>query len=1090
MIRDLSAPAGRLEFRTGIALDELGRFFRGAAPLGGRANVNGTVEFEDTRHYRLDGKLAARDVSVRQDGRTVRGLSAGGNLTAVPGRVELSGLQVNGLGGSFTGTARLEDARRLSVEGRASNLEVSELLTAAGAQTQPWNGRVSGPVSIRGDLRRPGLGLEARAKLAIVPGPGALPVTGNLDLDYSAGRGTLVLGASSLALPHTRADVTGSLGREIRIRIVSTDLNDILPVLAMVSPQAPKTLPVALRNGTASFTGTVTGTIAAPVIAGRLVVTNLEVEGRVFDRLQTDVSLSSAQAALSGGQLARGPMQASFDGTLAMVNFRPQPASPLSARASLSGGDLADLMAIAGQRGDFAGTTQAALTAGGTWGDPRASGEVTVRGGRLFGEAFDRIQAKAGYSGRVISVDPLEVESGSARLVLTARYDHAPGDMGSGRFSFRLAGNRVDLATFPPVQARWPGLAGSLELKADGSADLRRRGGQPQVLFSTLNANLAARGLLLNRQPFGNLTLTAETRGGAVAFHLMSDFAKSAIRGDGTWRLSGDYPLQAEVVFKSVWLSAVRQWLSSTPGAALPFDASAEGRLTISGPVLEREKMRASAEITRFEAGPLERNVPGTLQRVVIRNDGPVKVAVEGSTLRIERARLTGPQTEITASGKVSLAEKSPLDVRITGNTQLDVVQDFARDVYAAGAVTLNTTIRGTLAKPSITGRIDLKEASLNIPDIPNGISNATGSVRFDGAQAIIENITAETGGGKLILSGFVAYGTGELVFRILAKAEEVRVRYPEGVSTTSNVELTWTGTSLRSTLTGTVTILRAGFNPSSDLGSILAQTTQPVRTPASRGGLLDGIRFDVQIQSAPNLQFQSALARDIQAGASLRLRGSFTNPALLGRINITQGEVTFFGTRYDIQQGSIAFYNPVRVEPVLNIDLETKARGITVILNVSGPVTRLNLTHRSDPPLPFSEVVALLATGRAPTSDPGLAARETAQAQNWQQMGASALLGSAIATPVAGRLQRLFGVSRLKIDPSFSGVENNPQARLTLEQQITRDITFTYITNLARSNYQVVRVEWSFSREWSVIALREENGLFGIDFLYKKRFK
>jgi translocation and assembly module TamB len=90
----------------------------------------------------------------------------------------------------------------------------------------------------------------------------------------------------------------------------------------------------------------------------------------------------------------------------------------------------------------------------------------------------------------------------------------------------------------------------------------------------------------------------------------------------------------------------------------------------------------------------------------------------------------------------------------------------------------------------------------------------------------------------------------------------------------------------------------------------------------------------------------------------------------------------------------------------------------------------------------------------------------------------------------VAGRLQRFFGVSKLRIDPTFSGVESNPQARLTLEQQVTPELTFTYITNVTSSNPQVVRVEWAFSRQWSVVALREENGLFGVDFFYKRRFK
>jgi translocation and assembly module TamB len=219
-------------------------------------------------------------------------------------------------------------------------------------------------------------------------------------------------------------------------------------------------------------------------------------------------------------------------------------------------------------------------------------------------------------------------------------------------------------------------------------------------------------------------------------------------------------------------------------------------------------------------------------------------------------------------------------------------------------------------------------------------------------------------------------------------------------------------------------------------------------------------------------------------------MRGTFSNPALLGRVNITQGQLVFFGTKYSINQGSISFYNPVRVEPVLNIDLETKARGVEVTLNVSGPLNKLNLTPRSDPPLQFNEIVALLATGQAPTSDPAQLAQQTGSPQPWQQAGASALLGQAIASPVAGRLQRFFGVSRLRIDPTLPGVEYNPQARITVEQQVTPDITFTYITVVTSSNPQVVSVEWDLSRQWSAVAVREENGLFGLDFFYRRRFK
>ena len=75
-------------------------------------------------------------------------------------------------------------------------------------------------------------------------------------------------------------------------------------------------------------------------------------------------------------------------------------------------------------------------------------------------------------------------------------------------------------------------------------------------------------------------------------------------------------------------------------------------------------------------------------------------------------------------------------------------------------------------------------------------------------------------------------------------------------------------------------------------------------------------MNFDVQVQTAPDIQFQSALTQDLQVEASLRLRGNPTNPGIVGRINITQGQLVLFGTRYNINQGSVAFYNPLEDRP------------------------------------------------------------------------------------------------------------------------------------------------------------------------------
>jgi translocation and assembly module TamB len=479
----------------------------------------------------------------------------------------------------------------------------------------------------------------------------------------------------------------------------------------------------------------------------------------------------------------------------------------------------------------------------------------------------------------------------------------------------------------------------------------------------------------------------------------------------------------------------------------------------------------------------------GLGESAAMHNSGPIAVSYANSAATIESFRLVGKNTDFRIGGRYSLTDASPMNLVAEGRVDLGILREWNSDFVGAGAITAAAVVRGTLASPQVGGRVEFQNASFNIADVPNGISNANGVIAFSGNRASIQSFSGETGGGKVRLSGFATYENGESIFRLHANLEQVRLRYPEGVSTVADANLNLSGTLERSMLSGTVTILRSGFNPQSDFSSLIAQSAEPVQTPAARTGFLGGLNFDVQINTSPNVQVRSSLTQDLEVAGSLHLRGTASNPALLGRITVSQGQVVFFGTRYDVSQGSISFFNPLSVEPILNIDLETKARGIDITLNISGPLNKLTLAPRSDPPLEFNEIVALLATGRTPTSDPALLSQQSTAPQSWQQTGASALLGQAIASPVTGRLQRFFGVSRLRIDPSLPGLEYTPQARLTLEQQVTSDITFTYITDVTSSNPQIVSVEWAFSKKWSAVAQREENGMIGMDIFFKKRF-
>jgi translocation and assembly module TamB len=295
-------------------------------------------------------------------------------------------------------------------------------------------------------------------------------------------------------------------------------------------------------------------------------------------------------------------------------------------------------------------------------------------------------------------------------------------------------------------------------------------------------------------------------------------------------------------------------------------------------------------------------------------------------------------------------------------------------------------------------------------------------------------------------------------------------------------------GTSENSVLSGNVTVTRAGFNPRTDVGALLASSAAPVSSTPNE--YLRGIQFDVRVTSSRNLEVQTALTHNLQADATLRLRGTPDRPIVLGNVSVSSGEIEFFGTKYSISRGDFNFYNPAKIEPNIDLALETRVRGIIVDITFTGPLNKLNFSYRSDPPLQTNEIISLLAVGRAPTEYGGVATSQSLTTPTGVSTGGNSLLSQAFTPSSGNRLQRFFGVSHIKIDPLLNDITAVPQARLTLEQPVSPDVTFTYSTNLARTDQQIVRIEWDLSKRWSVVALRDENGAFGVDFQVRKRFK
>ena len=1116
-VEDLLAPRASFRYRARISAGDAGRMLRVPGLVRGAAQLTGKAEWKQGAAYLLSGNFRAAGIEFRQPPRELRNLSAEGvlrldakgaslsevvlsgesaigrQLIPVEGRfaaielhrkdLDIRGATLAALGAKFTGDARVADYDRVRVSGLVGGLEARKAVALYSHELLPWDSVISGPMAVQGSIGR-GSDLHISADLTLAPASHGPPVRGQIAASYDTRTGAVCFARSTLALPASRVDLSGSVGGQMRVHLDTRDLNDFLPALG----DRAASIPLKLENGSLRFDGTVTGTLPDPEIVGHLTLTRFVYAGRSFDSLDTDAHASPQLARFEHAALARGAARAQLELTFGLDKWEAAGAGSISGNAAVRNLPMADLLQLAGAQGaPLTGVITATGQVSGSFGTPQFAGDVEVVKGSFNGEPFDRIRARLADSGRSLHLESGQLVAAGSNVRFAGSFNHTPNRFDDGHVRFEIQSNAVPLDQIRALQRARPGLQGTLEIAASGAIDLAPgRSAAPNWRLVELEADLTGRSLQMNDQPLRDAHLTAHSEGGVLRAHLDSSFANSAVQGDGEWRLEGDYPGSAAITFSRLDLADLKQWIAPSGSHGPPgFGGFAQGELRINGPALKPELMKADLRIPTLEIRPAAN--PGAF---ALRNSAPIVASIANSTITLESAKLAGRSTELAVTGKISLAQRAPLDLRVSGHVDLGILDALNPGIGSSGTVTAEAGVRGSLTDPQVNGRLELRDASFNYADLPNGITNAHGVILFTGAQATIQSLQGDTGGGRIDLSGFAGYSGGSAVFRLHADGKQVRIRYPEGVSTVADANLDLTGTSERSMLAGTLTVRRESFNLQSDFSALLAKSAQPVFTPPARTGLLAGLSYDVQIQTAPDVEFESALTQGLQAEANLRLRGTASNPALLGRINLTQGQVIFFGTRYTINQGSVSFFNPARVEPVLNVDLETRARGIDITMSVSGPLGNLNLTPRSDPPLQFSEIVSVLTTGQNPTSDTTMRLGQQAPPQPFQQSSASALLGQALASPVSGRLQRFFGVSKLRIDPTLPGVEYNPQARLTLEQQVTPDITFTYITNVTNANPQVVSVEWAVSKQWSVYALREENGLFGLDFFFKKRFK
>lgn len=337
-----------------------------------------------------------------------------------------------------------------------------------------------------------------------------------------------------------------------------------------------------------------------------------------------------------------------------------------------------------------------------------------------------------------------------------------------------------------------------------------------------------------------------------------------------------------------------------------------------------------------------------------------------------------------------------------------------------------------------------------------------------------------------------------------------MRLRYPEGIRSTVDADLAVSGNVKAMALSGTVTVRNAVWSsridPNAgllDLGSgripDASAAPAPVAAPVP-------LRFDVAVRIPSTLRVENNLAR-LVASADLQLRGTYERPLLFGRAEVDHGEVTFEGRRYIVTRGNLDFTNPTRIEPFFDVEARTRVRvpqqTYQVTVRALGTMDRLQPELSSDPPLPATDVLALLFSDTRRVGGPGDVELRTLQNQtrNEQERDiirtrATQLLASPVSSEVGRIVEQTFGVDTFQLTPSLidpysqSARGVNPSARVTIGKRVSERVYLTFSRNLSSSNNdQLLLLEYDQSDRLSWILSRNEDSTYALEVRVRHAF-
>lgn len=916
---------------------------------------------------------------------------------------------------------------------------------------------------------------------------GPVPLRGSLTYTYAGDRVRIAAGevATEDTFVTFQGETTFSGDRaRLPFHVSSADWQESDRFLvALMTAFGSPTRPVEM-DGVGEFDGVMLGAFRRPRIEGRFRGGAMRAFDVVWGDAEGDVVIENAYADVRDIVIRRGESLMNVSGLFSLGFPRGDGGEELNARVTMERRPVSDLLnAFDLEDYPVEGALSGQFQVYGPYTRPFGTGRMTIDDGVAYDERFATASAGLRFEGNGVRLDAIELVKGPG-LVTGAAY------VGwNGTYSFNAEGRGItveslDFTTFPEL----PPFTGVLNFGADGSSTFAA----PRY-----DVKVNVEDLFFGDEGIGEVSGRLSIRNQLLTYEVEAASSRLAVSGTGRVPLDEE-PRTAELMFRVSDTSLDPYVRVFKPDLSPYTTATASGTIRVVGHLSDTGALHISTNVEQLNL---------RLVDYWLRNQGPIQLAVDGPTLRLDAMRLVGDDTALDLTGSIDLPRQA-LSLQANGAANLAVLQGFVPDIRSSGRADVSALIGGTAARPIVSGQALLTEGRIRHFSFPHALEDLNGVVAFNASgirlddPAYTTGLNGRLGGGVVRFGGrigMVGYSPSE--FDVIVTADDMRLRFPEGMRSVVDATLALQGPAAAPILTGTVTVESAswtrGFDSPTSMFSTAADDTSGLPQPA--GAIAPAstlpLRYDVRIIAPSTLRIENDQA-EIVASTDLNLRGTFDRPLLFGRAEIDRGDVRFEGRRYQVTRGSLDFTNPNRIQPFFDVEAETRVRvpGQTyrVTLRMTGTTDRMQPTFESDPPLAPIDVLTLLFSDTAPTGDIELASLQqpNQREQEILQARATRALTGALSEEVGRVVEQTFGVDTFQITPLLmdpyqdtSRLTVNPAARVTIGKRISDRVYLTYARNLSSSRLdEIILLEYDQSDRLGWVLSQNEDRTYALE--------